>query len=651
MMVNFKKEDYKEDYKVINNLSCLAIDMIDNANSGHPGICLDAATMLYTLYSRHLSFKRDNCNWYNRDRFVLSAGHAAPLLYATLYMLDILSWDDIHNFRQINSNTPSFPTVGTPGVDMSSGPLGQGIASAVGMAISERYLNATYSKELIDHYTYVLAGDGDLMEGISYEALSIASKLKLNKLIILYDSNDVTLDGNLSNCSNEDIITRFKSLDFNIFVVNNNKIKDIDIALTKAKNSNRPNIIIIKTIIGEHSLNAGTNIVHGKPLEKNDITQLKNALGVYDSPFCVSSESIKYFQNKVDTRMHLVYKNWQRKYNNLKESKSKKLDVILNGINTFDLNDISINYQDLYLKDISHNILNEISNISDLVIGGSADVSSSCKTNLDKYPAFDSNNYKGRNINFGVREHAMAGIANGIALSNLRPFCSTFLVFSDYLKPSIRMSALMNCAVLYIFTHDSITIGEDGKTHQPIEQLYSLELIPNLFIYRPYDVNELISCYKEIYSLSRPSCLILPKENNKVSELTKGNIIENGAYILKKEQSDNYIILLANGEEVGLIIELEERLKSISYDIRLVSIPCYKNFSLKDKNFQEKILPKDKTIIAITYGVSDYYYRFTNNVIGLNEFGASGKVDDVLEHFNLNIDKLEERIIEICGKK
>ena len=644
-MFKIKKEDYRNDYRVINNLRCLSLDMIDNANSGHPGICLGAAPIIYTLFSRHLSFNRKDIDWYNRDRFVLSAGHGAPLLYSTLYMLDYLTLDDLKNLRQLDSITPGHPEITTPGVDMATGPLGQGIASSVGMAIAERYLNSTYNKNLINHYTYVLCGDGDLMEGVSYESLAIASKLKLNKLIILYDYNNITLDGKLNDSSEEDVITRFKALNFNILVVNDGEsITEIDNAITKAKQSLMPSIIIVKTVIGKHSVNEGNNIVHGKPLSKEDISNIKNKLDIYDTPFTVSMDAINYFQDYVDKRMYLVYKDWARKYSNLKESERDKLKKVFELNNLFTLKDIDVDYQDKSLRDISGSILNTISEEFDLLIGGSADLSSSCKTNLVNSKVFNSSNYKGRNIYFGVREHAMGSILNGMALSGLRPFGSTFLVFSDYLRPAIRMSAIMNLPVIYIFTHDSITVGEDGMTHQPIEQLASLELIPNLYIYRPYDVNELIACYKDILANKHPSVLVLPRENKEISELTKSNKVENGAYILKKEEEEDYITLIASGEEIGLLIKVSDNLKAIGIDTRIVSVPCYQNFIDK---FDENIIPSDKLSVALTFGVSDYYYRFTKNVIGLNKFGKSAKKEDLLNHYGFTVEELEEKILAI----
>lgn len=636
-------DEYKDDYKVISHLRCLAIDMIDNAKSGHPGICLGAATILYTLYSRHLSFDRNNPNWYNRDRFVLSAGHGAPLFYSMLYMLGILSLDDVKSLRKMDSITPGHPEITTPFVDMSTGPLGQGIASSVGMAIAERYLNSTYNKELIDHYTYVLCGDGDLEEGISYEAMALASKLKLNKLIVLYDSNNVTLDGKLNISSEEDVIIRFKALNFNILVVDGESIKEIDYAINRAHESIMPTIIICKTTIGKYSKDEGSNVVHGKPLEKEDIKSIKEKLDMYESPFTLSNESVEYFKSIIDKRMYLTLREFERKYESLREDEKEKIDKLFNLDSTYSLGNLDFNYEDLSLRDISGNILNSISEEFPLLIGGSADLSSSCKTRLKNEKDFNDN-YKGRNINFGIREHAMGAILNGIALSGIRGFGSTFLVFSDYLRPAIRMSAIMNLPVIYIFTHDSVTVVEDGITHEPIEQLASLELVPNLYIYRPYDVNELLASYRDILSNKHPSVLVLPRDNKGISELTKNNKIEDGAYILKKEETNNFITLIANGEELGIVIKVSERLNAEGFDTRIVSMPCMQNYLDKDLD----LIP-NKKVIAITYGVSDYYYKFTRNVIGINEFGKSAPKDDILDYFGFTEDKLINKIKEIVS--
>lgn len=646
MLFKNNTDDYKNDYKVINSLRSLSIDMIDNANSGHPGICLGAATIMYTLYAKHMNINVNNPNWYNRDRFIFSAGHGAPLFYSMLYMLGALTLDDIKSLRQINSITPGHPEIETPFVDMSTGPLGQGVASSVGMAIAERFLNATYSKELINHYTYVLCGDGDLEEGISYEALALASKLKLNKLIILYDSNDITLDGKLSLSSKEDIITRFKALDFNILVVDGDSVKEVDYAIKRAKESVMPTIIICKTTIGKYSKGAGTNTVHGKPLAKEDIKSIKEKLGLMASPFTISNEAVEYFKSQIEKRTYLLLREWQRKYDNLKVDEREKIDKLFNLDCTYNLGNLDFEYEELSLRDISSNILNSISKEFRLLIGGSADLSSSCKTYLKDEKNFDAGSYSGRNINFGIREHAMGAIINGMALCGLRSFGSTFLVFSDYLRPAIRMSAMMNLPVLYIFTHDSITVGEDGKTHEPIEQLASLEMIPNLYIYRPYDVNELLSSFRDILKNKRPSVLVLPRDNKGISELTRNNKIENGAYILKHENTKDFVTLIANGEELGLTIKVSDNLNALGIDTRIVSIPCMQNF-IDQNDFH--IIPKKKTL-GITYGIKDYYYRFTNRVIGVDQFGLSAKKEDILNYFDLTEEKIVEEIKKMIGE-
>ncbi len=644
MKMFFKKEkiDYHMDYHVINNMKALSLDMIDNAGSGHPGICLGAATILYTLYANHLNFNPENPKWYNRDRFVLSAGHGVPLFYSMLYMLGKISMDDVKALRQLNSITPGHPELITPMVDMATGPLGQGIAGAVGMAIAERYLNSTYNKTLINHYTYVLCGDGDLEEGISYEALALASRLKLNKLILLYDSNNVTLDASLDRTSSEDVVTRFKALNFNILTVNGDDISELDYALNSAKNALAPSIIICKTIIGKDSSLENTNKVHGKPLDKDEISKIKQKLDIYDSPFTVSSDAIAYFNNKITKRMHYLLSDWERKYDNLKEDEKNKLDHLFNLEQTYDLGNLDFEYENLSLRDISGNILNALSKEFPLLIGGSADLSSSCKTNLNDSLIFDSANYTGRNIYFGIREHAMGGILNGMALSGLRPFGSTFLVFSDYLRPAIRMSAIMDLPVIYIFTHDSITVGEDGITHQPVEQLASLELIPHLYVYHPYDVNELLSSYKDILANKHPSALVLPRDNKEISELTKSNKINLGAYILKHEETKDFITLMASGEELGLALKVSDGLNALNVDTRIISVPCMQNF-LDQNDFS--IIP-DKKVYAITYGVKELYYRFTTNVIGLDGFGTSAKKEDVLEYLGFDAQKIVDEIMQ-----
>ncbi len=639
-----KKNIYEEDYKVINNMRCLSLDMINHAKSGHPGICLGASTILYTLYSRFMNIDINNPNWYNRDRFILSAGHGAPMFYSMLYMLHLISLDDVKNFRKLGGVLKGHPELSIPFVDAATGPLGQGIGMSVGMAIAERYLNKTIHKTLINHYTYVLCGDGDLEEGISYEALALASKLKLNKLIILYDSNNVTLDSDLERTSNEDVITRFKALNFNILVVDGDSIKDIEQAINKCFSSDMPSIIICKTTIGKYSKVEGSNISHGKPLDMEDILNIKKKLGIPSEEFYLDNDSSNYFIRIIQNRMYMKLRSFNRSYNNLKQVDKDRVDMVFNNEITYNFRKSSYHEDNASLRDISGKILNDIANEFPLLIGGSADLSSSCKTNLSDLGIFDSNNYAGRNIYFGIREHAMGAIMNGIALSNLRVFGSTFLVFSDYLRGAIRMSAIMNLPVIYIFTHDSLTVGEDGITHEPVEQLASLELIPNLYVYRPCDSNELVACYKDILNNRHPSVLVLPRDNKEYTELSKKVDIKMGAYILKEEKKKKFVTLLANGEEVHLALKVSEILNKNKIDTRIISMPCKKNYLKNNKH----IFPKNN-VYAITYGVKDYFYGFTRKVFGMNKFGDTGSKSDLLKHFKFTEIDISNKIINEVG--
>jgi len=637
-MFNKLNKNYEIDYKGINNLRGLAIDMINEAKSGHPGICLGAAGIVYTLFKRHMNIYVDKPDFINRDRFVFSAGHGVPLLYSCLYMLDLLTLDDLKNLRKINSKTPGHPEIDkTPFIEMSTGPLGQGVASSVGIALSEAHLNKK-TNGLIDYYTYVLCGDGELEEGICYEALALAGKLKLNKLIVLYDSNNVQLDSDLSLTSNENIRKRFESINFNVIETTTDPI-NLDNAIRDAKSSNLPTVIIVKTIIGEHSINEGKNIVHGKPLEADDIMSIKEKLGLYQTPFTLSQDIKDDFKENIIERGEEIYQDFIKKY---EKSDKELIDKIINKEITYTLTDIP--YEEKSLRELSGLVLNKIAEDFPLLIGGSADLSSSCKTNLEKFKIFNELDYEGRNIYFGIREHAMAAILNGMALSGLRPFGSTFLTFSDYMRPSIRMTCLMNLPVLYIFTHDSLTVGEDGPAHHAIEQMASLDLIPNLKVYRPYDYNELIGCYKDIFENKNPSALILPRDNKQISENTKSTGVFDGIYVVKEPKTDNFINLISNGEELGIVLETAKNLEEINIDTRVISMPCKKNIKGKLKNE----LIGQKTI-AITFGSCEYYYDFTRDVISISEFTLSGSKEELLDYFGFTPKKLQEKILDIIN--
>ena len=634
-----KNTDYELDKVGINNLRGLAIDMINNAGSGHSGICLGSASIIYTLYKRHLIMDLDNKDFLNRDRFIMSAGHGVPLLYGIFYMLGILSLDDIKNLRRINSKTPGHPEyLKTPFIEMSTGPLGQGVATSVGYSIAEEYLHQI-SKKNIDYYTYVLCGDGELEEGITYEALALAGTLKLKNLIVLYDSNDITLDNKLSISSCEDIKKRFESINFNIIDAVDSP-DSIDNALKLARNSDRPSIIICKTTIGIYSKNQGTNLVHGVPLDLEDISNVKEKLGIIDAPFTVSADCCNDLKTSIINRFNEYKKTKKIDYNNLIVKKIMEKD------NTYELNDLDIEYENKSLRVLSGEILNKIADNFSLLIGGSADLSSSCKTNLRNFKPFTSDDYSGRNIYFGIREHAMGAILNGMALAGLRPFGSTFLTFSDYMKPAIRMSSMMNLPVLYIFTHDSITVGEDGPTHHPVEQLASLELIPNLKVYRPFDLNELIGSYMEIMKEKSPSALVLPRDNKEISNDTKISGVENGIYLVRKTEYEDYINLISNGEELGITLKLSENLESIGIHANVYSAPCLKNAK---ESIKEKL--SGENTIAITLGVKNYYFELTKKVISIDEFSISGKKQELLDYFGFNEPELESKILEILNKE
>lgn len=639
------KEDdlnFELDKRGVNNLRGLCLDMIYEAKSGHSGIILGAANIIYVLFKYHMNIDVNNLDFVNRDRFVFSAGHGSPLLYAIAYFLDLLTIDDLKKLRRLGSKTPGHTEVGTtPLAEFSSGPLGQGVATSVGMALSEAYLSKK-TNNLVDYYTYVLCGDGELEEGITYEALALAGTWKLNKLIVILDSNDVSLDGNLNISSHEDIKKRFESINFNIIEVSDD-IKSINDGIKSAKNSDLPNLIIVKTKIGMYSKYEGMNKAHGMVPDMEELIAIKKKLDLYDSSFTVNAEVIDDFKKFVLERGIEKVEKFKDGYNKLENK--EMINKIINHANTYNLNNFDIQYEDKSLRDLSSEILNLIATDFDLLIGGSADLSSSCKTRLDKFEDFSSDNYLGRNIYFGIREHAMGAIINGIALSGFRPFASTFLVFSDYMKPSIRESAIMNLPVIYIFTHDSFLVGQDGIAHQPIEQLPSLELIPNLKVYRPYDLNELIGCYVDILKHNNPSCLILPRDSNEISNNTKANEIENGIYEVLGNETNDYINIVANGYELGLALKVSDNLRSIGIDSKVFSIPCKKNI-----NVDLKVLFNNKKTIAITLASKDYFYDITENVIGMDGFGLSGNSEELLEYFGYTPEKIQKRILDIINK-
>ncbi|MBE6146954.1 MAG: transketolase [Firmicutes bacterium] len=661
MLFKGKENSNSFEKKIVDHIRCLGIDMIEEAKSGHPGIVLGASPILYTLYGKHLNICPENPNWINRDRFVMSAGHGSALLYSTLYMAGYdISLNDLKKFRKIDSKTPGHPEYGvTPGVDMSTGPLGQGFATAVGMAIAEEYQRAYFQSKgqnIINHYTYVLCGDGDLMEGVSYEAASLAGTLKLNRLIVLYDNNKICLDGEADKVFTEKIPERFNALNWNVFIVNDGEDLDaLDNMIEKAKTSiEKPSIIIVNTTIGRFSKNQGTNKVHGAPLGKEDVSSIKEQLSIRDIPFSVSNESMVAFQEMIKNRMQDTYQKYEEMIKGLPEDIQKEVSKLIDGDVTLDDFHIEIDLPETTSEApriTGGKVLNSLAKRNPFLIGGSADLSSSTKTYLNEQGDFSYSNRLGRNIWFGVREHAMGAILNGLCLSGLRPFGSTFLTFSDYLKPSIRLAALMDLATTYIFTHDSISIGEDGPTHQPVEQLVMLRSIPNLEVFRPCDMNEIIGTYKYVMGKKNgPSAIVLSRNNVVIKEMTSIKDVVKGAYILKEERKNLGAIIIASGEEVDIALSVSSKLEEKGYDIRVISMPSIERFKSQKQKYKDELLPLGIKTFVIEASSSYSWHEFVYNdkyLINVNEFGKSGNREDVYQEFEFDIESITEKIEDL----
>lgn len=655
------------DFDIISNIKGLGIDMIHHAKSGHPGIVLGAAPILYTLYKNHININTSDSNWVNRDRFVMSAGHGSALLYATLFMVGYgLTIEDLKSFRRIGSKTPGHPEVGvTPGVDCSTGPLGQGFANAVGMALGEKVLKERYrinpSKSLVDYKVYALVGDGDLMEGISYEAASLAGNLKLNNLIVLYDSNGISLDGPTSKTFTENVRGRFEALGWNtIYVKEGDKVSEIDKAIDKAKRSDLPTLIEVKTQIGKDSLLEGQCAIHGKDLAEDDIVQLKSKLGLPTiETFYVNTDACTKFRGHVANRVNKKYMEWSNTYqeyvSKVASGNRTEANYLFQNIFNYNLFDLKFDFKvhtKQALRETNMVFMQELGKNIKTFVGGSADLGSTTKTYVSEFADISSENFSGNNIWFGVREHAMGAILNGLALVNLKPFGSTFLSFSDYLKPAMRMSSLMKLPVTYIYTHDSISVGPDGPTHQPIEQLAMLRSIPNMKVYRPADAKELLGCWQRILnSNSNPSSLILAR--NEVEVMEESNAVDamNGGYILHRETTPLKLILVATGTEVHVAKNLALEFSRMGENgIRVVSLPCMENFLESKMEYREIVLPSNVLTIAIEAGSPFGWHKIVSNpkyMIGLETFGASGSKDEVLEAMNFSYEKIKQRILEL----
>lgn len=656
--------------EIINDIKLLAIDMIFNSKSGHPGVVLSSAPIIYTLYSKFMNVSVNDDKWISRDRFVLSSGHASALLYATLFMAGFnLTINDLKNFRKIDSKTPGHPEYDkTPGVDVSTGALGQGIATAVGIAYSQKLLKKKYffpkksilenDTALLDYNVYVLCGDGDLMEGISYEACSFAGSNNLDNLILLYDSNKVSLDGETKQVFDENISDRFKSMGWNYeYVRNGNSVLEIEKAIKKAKSILKPSIIEINTIIGQGLPCQGKCEAHGKLITKDDINILYRSLNITNRKMFDYSENARNsFMKMISDRSNNKYNQWSNNYriyvDKYFSGESSYLNFLFNHNITYRLlnSDFHINFEEKEdLREINQKIIVDISRNVSNFIGGSADLSRTTKAFLPVENIERVSNYDDRNISFGVREHSMGAICNGLVLGGFRPFCSTMLAFSDFLKPSIRMSALMKLPVVYIFSHDSIDIGQDGPTHQPVEQLTSLRLIPNLRVYRPVDANELVGCWDLILSEnSCPSALILSKHDSILLPTTNSKMVSYGAYIVRHEKQKLDGIIVATGSDVYTAINLSRYFfleKNI--DLRIVSMPEMNLFLNQSIEYQLSIIPKNVVVFAIESASYLPWIQFATSkkhIFSVDNFGYSGTRDEVMKKCGIDFETIKLRI-------
>jgi len=647
----------------LSSLRVLSVDMISYAKSGHPGICLGAAPIIFSLFTNHLRFNPADPKWPNRDRFVLSAGHGSALLYAMLFMAGYdISIDDLVDFRKIGSKTPGHPEYGvTPGVEVSTGPLGQGFANAVGMAMAQRYIKSLIDEEipkqkLIDYYVYCLCSDGDLMEGVAMEAASLAGHHALANLIVLYDSNDITLDGKLKSSFSENILQKYIDMGWEVdFVGEGNDTREIDKAIERAKVNRKPTLIEIKTTIGRGSKHEGENVVHGKPLSKEDMLNVRQKYNINTNTMEITENAVNYVRKTIKNRMGDTYKIWQKYFETLKKNYANDpfidvLNFIETGNDNLKFSSSNFKIQNNYseeLRESNSKIMNIISDRTKFFLGGSADLSTSCHTALYKDVEFNRRYPTGRNISFGVREHAMAAILNGMALSGLRVFGSTFLVFADYLKPALRLTAMMNLPITYIFTHDSVTIGQDGPTHEPIEQLAMLRTTPNLIVFRPADINEVIGCWDYIVNNKKPVAIVLSKEEAHILAGTSGEQTQKGAYIVKRETNRLDAVLISTGIDFTTTYLISEELRAKGIDTRLVSMPSVELFLAQPPAYQEEVIPSNAKIFTIEASSTLPWYRFAskNCAIGIDTFGYSGLKEDVLEKVKFDYETILNKII------
>ena len=654
----------------VNTLRTLSIDAIQRANSGHPGLPMGAAPMAYVLWTRHLKINpKTHMNWVNRDRFVLSAGHGSALLYSLAHLAGYdVSMDDLKNFREWKSNTPGHPEYGcTDGVEATTGPLGQGISMAVGMAMAEAHLGKKFNREgypVMDHYTYALIGDGDLMEGVASEAASLAGHLKLGKLIALYDSNGISLDGKTSASFTENVGARFEAYGWQYILVEDGfNLEEIDKAIVQAKaESDKPTIIEIKTTIGYGSENQGTHKVHGSPLGEEGVAHAKEVYNWNYPPFTVPEEVSQRFKECIQDKGVEVENKWNEMFEAYKKEYSDLAQKFSDGFsnkvpNT--LGDILPQYGEddsIATRAASQKAINALAKEVSSLWGGAADLASSNKTVIAGEGDFQPESYEVRNIWFGVREFGMACAMNGIMLhGGTRVFGSTFFVFSDYLKAAIRLSAIQKLPVIYVLTHDSVAVGKDGPTHEPIEQLASLRTIPNVQVFRPADGNETSAAWKvALETLDKPTILVLSRQNLDTLPISKEKVfdgVEKGGYVVQEAESEADGILIATGSEVGLALKAKEELQKKGKDVSVVSLPSWERFEAQSEEYKNTVIsPELKKRMTIEAGTTYGWAKYAGDhgvMIGIDEFGMSAPSDIVLRELGMSVENIVSRYLEM----
>ncbi|MDE6442724.1 MAG: transketolase, partial [Clostridia bacterium] len=641
--------------KSVDTIRILSAEAIQKANSGHPGICIGAAPMGYELFADFLNFSYKNPRWDNRDRFVLSAGHGSMLLYSLLHLFGYnVTKEDMMNFRQFGSKTPGHPEYGTTdGVEASTGPLGQGLGNAVGFAVAEAHLASIFNRPdfpVVDHFTYVLCGDGCLEEGMGYEACSFAGTQKLGKLILLYDKNDITIEGKTSSTFSEDPATRFAAQGWQVIRVSDaNNLAALKAALIRAKSDlTRPSIIICRTVIGYGSPLAGTPDVHGAPMGVDNLNKMKEFYNWTEEPFCVPEDVKRHCLNLAEAKLEKerewneLFKKYEHEYPDLAE----KYHKFMSGYDPefYDMPELFNFRNDEATRVSGGKILNRLANVMPNLMSGSADLSPSTKTELKGKGYFSPENREGCNIHFGIREHAMAAICNGIQLhGGLRIVCSTFFSFSDYMKGGIRLSALMNIPVIYVLTHDSIGVGEDGPTHQPVEQLVALRSVPNIKVFRPCDGKETAAAYISAFTTNSPTVIVLSRQNL-MQHKTSGITAMTGGYILSDCEGKPDVLLIGTGSEVELCVGAQQILANEGIKARVVSMPCTEEFEKQTNEYKEHVLPSSvKARVCVEAGSHLGWYKYAKDfgeVIAMHDFGVSGPAKLLFEHFGFTKDKV-----------